>query len=197
MTHEQLCERARSWLARSMRCNPVFSKNASCSEIPDAIGWSSLRGSIVVECKTSVSDFYADKHKYEGWKDHERNCIHTGGRWRSEQAKRFGWELVELPRMGDYRYFMCPPDVIAEELVEKHAKDHGLLYAKGRIVRVVRQALKRDNPHKDAEIRYLRFCIINRKIPYRLTCRFAADWRTDGHKFILAGESVETECSSA
>jgi len=70
MSHAELVERAMNWLA-SRRCAPIFNNCASCAEIPDAIGWSSSykhRGSLVIECKASRSDFYADKKKRFRWK---------------------------------------------------------------------------------------------------------------------------------
>jgi hypothetical protein len=65
-THQQLCDRALRWLSGTRRCEPVFAGIASCSEVPDAIGWSSCyahEGSTVIECKISRSDFYAERKK--------------------------------------------------------------------------------------------------------------------------------------
>lgn len=61
MTHQDLCDRAASWL-RGQRCDPVLYGIASTAEIPDAIGWGS-NGSIVVECKVSTEDLLRDKRK--------------------------------------------------------------------------------------------------------------------------------------
>lgn len=64
MTHAELVERAGSWLKGTMRCCPVIiERNCwSTAESPDAFGVNS-DGSVVVECKASVSDFYADRAK--------------------------------------------------------------------------------------------------------------------------------------
>lgn len=169
LTHDQLCKRAMRWLSGTRRCNPVFSNIASCAEIPDAIGWASCyywEGSQVMECKTSVSDFYADKQKRLGFKDPKSGHIYTSTWWGKKRAKEKGFEEVELPMMGDYRFYLCEPGVISAELVEKHAPDHGLIYKQGNAMRIVRPAPKRTNVDREAEIRYLRFAIINGKVPY-------------------------------
>lgn len=142
-THNELCLRAVQWLRGTRRCNPVYSLNASCAEIPDAIGWSSTygwRGSTVIECKTSIADFYAD------------------------QRKRFRWGLkTEVSRMGDYRFYLCEPGIITPELVANKAPDHGLIYRYGHAMKIVIPAPRRETVDKDSEIRYLRFAIINGK----------------------------------
>lgn len=168
MTHDQLCDRALRWLRGTLRCNPVFSRNASCSEIPDAIGWTSYynyRGSIVVECKTSVSDFHADKKKKAGFKNpsYGDDYIFRASHYRNVPE---GCERIVLPRMGDFRYFMCQPGVITPEMIEKHAPDHGLLHAFGRRINVVVMAKRRTEVDRVSEIRYLRFAIINSKKPF-------------------------------
>lgn len=89
MTHEKLCDRAVRWLRGTRRCNPVYSRNASCAEIPDAIGWSSSYywyGSTVIECKASVPDFYADQRKKFVWQhgEHESWMVYCGEHSREE-----------------------------------------------------------------------------------------------------------------
>lgn len=184
MTHEKLCERARRWLSGTRRCEPVFSNIASCQEIPDAIGWSSCygwAGSTVVECKTSRSDFHADRRKYLAYEDPNEKWKMKWkipmGRVSPERAKQCGYRLIEYPRMGDFRYFMCESGVLPVDLMEKHCPDHGLLYVEGRRVRIVRPAPRRIPAmiDKDGEIRYLRFSIINRKNPYQIDSLFSED----------------------
>lgn len=172
LTHKQLEVRARVWLRNTRKCKPVFSNNASCQEIPDAIGWSSHHrwyGSTVVECKTSASDFYADKKKRLRWKPAnygEGKCYPKciSSRISEKAAADEGLTRIEIPTMGDYRFYMCEPGVITAKMVEEHAPDHGLLYVEGRTVKVVRAAPERTNVDLHSEIRYLRFVIINRKI---------------------------------
>jgi hypothetical protein len=170
-THNELAERAKHWLSGTMRCNPVFSNLASCTEVPDAIGWTSkykFHGSIVVECKTSHSDFLADKKKAVGYQhpEHQWN-YYSGRRIARKVALREGYIEKRVPRMGDFRYFLCT-GMISIESIKKHAPDHGLLYWEGRRIHVVLEAPRRHQNDIDyqAEIRYLRFAIINCKQAY-------------------------------
>lgn len=170
MTHEELCERARRWLAGTRRCEPVFSNAASCDEIPDAIGWSShygWRGSTVVECKTSVSDFYADRRKYRGWRSLRWGWVQNNVSRKEREATPGEWTEEEIPSMGDYRFYMCQPGTLGADVVMEKAPDHGLLYVEGRRVREIVKAPRRAAPHYVAEIRYLRFAIINGKKPHK------------------------------
>jgi hypothetical protein len=164
VTHDWLCKRANTWLRGTRRCEPVFSNCASCDEIPDAIGWSSVwnwRGSTVIECKTSVSDFYADKKKRVVYED-KFGRIGSYVPLRTTR-KMEGFKEVEIPLMGDFRFYMCVDGLLNDELIQDHQPDHGLLWVSGRKVRIVRPAPRRENVNLPAEIRYLRFAIINRK----------------------------------
>jgi hypothetical protein len=187
VTHEELCERARRWLSGSRRCEPVFSNIASCSEIPDAIGWSSCygwSGSTVVECKTSRSDFYADRKKYLCYVKDENGdqtsvahmgIRHSVSRMTKAFAEQHGYRLLDLARMGDFRFFLCEPDIVTDNMVTAHAPDHGLLWMDGRRIKTVRNAVRRQATliDKDAEIRYLRFAIINSKQPENYVMDFS------------------------
>lgn len=63
VTHAQLIKLAENWL-RSRRCHIVLSEQtASSREVPDVIGWRSDCRSVVIECKISRADFYADQRK--------------------------------------------------------------------------------------------------------------------------------------
>ena len=166
MTHDELCERGKRWLSGTRRCNPVFSRCASCAEIPDAIGWSS-DGSTVIECKTSLSDFYADKKKRFMWQhpEHE-NWRLNRDRITLKRAKEEGFKLIEVPMMGNFRFYMCEPGIITPAMVEEHAPDHGLVWKDGRKMTVVRVAPERKLVDRESEIRFLRFAIINGKTPH-------------------------------
>lgn len=200
LNHAELCLRAIRWLRGTRRCNPVYSLNASCAEIPDAIGWSSTYswyGSTVIECKTSLSDFYADRKKRFGWKDESGN-IHTVHWVTKKRAKEFGWVEVELPLMGDFRFYLCEPGIITAELVTEKAPCHGLIYRDGHAMRVIRQAPRREKVDKDSEIRYLRFAIINSKVPAAIEekyCEIAAK-RLSQEVLDFASQSTGTEQSS-
>lgn len=109
-THADLVLRAKGWLRRQ-GCKTVFGELTCVTytgEIPDSIGWhGGLNATVLIECKTSRSDFLADRKK----------------RFRQEPHNG----------MGSFRYFMCPPGVIrAEDLPERW----GLLYCHGRSVRM-------------------------------------------------------------
>ncbi|WP_280568201.1 hypothetical protein [Chromohalobacter sp. 296-RDG] len=110
MSHDELVMRAERWL-KTMGCGVVFNDKFRAAnhsgEEPDAIGWRDGL-SLLVECKASRSDFLADRKK----------------RFRRDPADG----------MGDWRFMMCPPGMIAaDELPE----GWGLLYVHPRKVEKV------------------------------------------------------------
>ncbi len=148
MTHQVLVGRAVRWLSGTMRCNPVLSGIASAGEVPDAIGWSSRwsrSGSIVVECKTSMSDFLRDKNK--GVKH-----------WMAEEEKV---KARKNPRIGRFRYFLTPLNLVGLPQLEKHYPNHGLLFYDGRRVLVIKEAQAIDDSDLYSEVRLLRFALIH------------------------------------
>lgn len=88
LSHSELCSIAVKWL-RTHGCLVIFKERSSncTSEIPDAIGFMN-RGSILIECKTSRSDFLADSKKIFRDPEHEERG------------------------MGKLRYYMSEPDII-------------------------------------------------------------------------------------
>ncbi|MBU2723882.1 hypothetical protein [Acidithiobacillus ferridurans] len=96
MMHKDLCALARTWLQRpASRSGPGCAVAVSESgnwvnkEVVDAIGWrpyGERAGSVLVEAKTSRSDFFADRAK-----KHRAN---------SERG------------VGKYRYFMAPEGLL-------------------------------------------------------------------------------------
>lgn len=61
--HEKLIEIGYVWLIKSIKCSFAFKNLISyAKEKPDLIGWKN-QDSILIECKTSRSDFLADKKK--------------------------------------------------------------------------------------------------------------------------------------
>ncbi len=125
----------------------------------------------MIECKISVRDFYAEKKKRLAYKDQRFDWHYKLGRMTEKHAKENGLELIELPRMGNYRFYMCEAGILSADLISKHAPDHGLLWIEGRTVKIVIPAPERKLVHKDAEIRYLRFAIINAKQPFEIVSR--------------------------
>jgi len=113
MTHDELVERAVRWLKSTGKCGVAVPELVTyCDESPDAIGWRS-RGLIcvLIECKTSRSDFLSDK------------------------KKRF--RKIPEEGVGNKRYFMTPPRLIASmELPE----NWGLLEVHGKQVRKIRES---------------------------------------------------------
>ncbi|PCJ68243.1 MAG: hypothetical protein COA62_15885 [Rhodobiaceae bacterium] len=106
--HQDLVMRGERWL-NGVGCkvvvrDPLRTYNR---EQPDAIGWRD-GVSILIECKTSRSDFHSDKKKPF------RECPETG--------------------MGDWRFYMCPPGVIHPQDLPD---GWGLLWAHERIVKRV------------------------------------------------------------
>jgi hypothetical protein len=99
-THSLLVKRAEHWLLNTVGCGFVLMELvAALGEIPDAIGWK-YSDSYLVECKATRSDFLSD-----------------GKKW-FRRHPEYG--------MGNYRYYLCPPDLIKpKELPECW----GLLYA--------------------------------------------------------------------
>ena len=62
MTHAELVARAARWVRNTLHCGVVLTELVAATETPDVIGWVNGR-SILVECKASRSDFYADLGK--------------------------------------------------------------------------------------------------------------------------------------
>lgn len=64
VTHDELIERGKRWLLGTGRCNTVVAgAGAWFGEAPDAIGWMPSGVSILIECKTTLSDYYSDLQK--------------------------------------------------------------------------------------------------------------------------------------
>ena len=66
LSHAELVERAAQWLMGRGRCGVVCTEwsGPRQADMPDAIGWSHAAACTVVECKTSMSDYYADSRKF-------------------------------------------------------------------------------------------------------------------------------------
>lgn len=113
------------WLSR--QCSVVLYEFACpADENPDVIGWASGRGSVLIECKLTRSDFFRDAKKAA------RKNPRTG--------------------MGQRRYYLCPQEVIqAQDLPSKW----GLLWAtKGQVV-VKREARGFPDRNLLAEVQFL------------------------------------------
>lgn len=100
MTHAELVRRAARWLRTTARCTVVLVEHHGGSRtVPDAIGW---RGSysVVVECKTSRSDFLRDRRKPSLTSYAERpgfKCYYlTEAGLLTPPDLPFGWGLLEV-----------------------------------------------------------------------------------------------------
>lgn len=113
MTHDELVARAVKWLRGQVSskrpdgtrwykggCGVAVPELASYAvEQPDAIGWLNGGYSYLIECKTSLSDFYADRQK-------ARHKNGTGG-------------------VGAECFYLCEPGIITPERLHE---PWGLLY---------------------------------------------------------------------
>jgi len=112
MTHAELVKRAVRWLYNTRKCQVVFAERsawAGSGEAADAIGFRNS-ASILIECKTTRSDYLADAQKP----------------WR---------QLPELA-LGAHRFFMTPKGLLLPyELPVKW----GLLEVCGKVIRVRKQ----------------------------------------------------------
>ncbi|MEH6483081.1 MAG: adenylosuccinate synthase [Pseudomonas sp.] len=112
MTHNDLCMIAVKWLKRTNGaggpgCHVAVSECRSgwSGEIPDAIGFRAAGhndGSTVVECKTSRSDFLADKkkpHRLDGGLGNWRYFMAPTGLISPDELPR-GWGLLEVNSRG-------------------------------------------------------------------------------------------------
>ena len=66
ISHKQLVEAAYKWILKNASCGVAFKEfySAACNgEYPDVIGFGSWGYSVLIECKTSRADFFADQKK--------------------------------------------------------------------------------------------------------------------------------------
>ena len=108
--HDQLCLRAAKFLRNngfSVTFDDRFQAATGAGELPDAIGFRN-GVSCLIEAKVSRTDFLADKKK----------------RFRVDPSLG----------MGDWRFFICPPDLIKPEELPQ---GWGLLYAHTKIIKKV------------------------------------------------------------
>lgn len=100
MTHDNLIERAEKWLRNSLHCRIVLKELTAYTksgETPDAIGFR-LMETILIECKTSKADFYADRRK------RSRN-------WLADKINP-DLNLKRNPALGDWRFYFTPPGLL-------------------------------------------------------------------------------------
>ena len=118
MKHSELVNRAEKWLKNTFHCRVILTELVAYTksgETPDAIGWINNK-SVLVECKRTLSDFYADLRK---------------------RSRYSG-----MPALGHWRFYLTLPGVITVGvpegwgLYEIHGKkiiySQGIEYANGK-----------------------------------------------------------------
>jgi hypothetical protein len=102
MTHKELVQSAYRWVLNNAKCGMAFRElvTSACNgECPDVIGFAGWGHSVLIECKASRSDFFADKKK--------------------------SFRMYPDLGMGRYRFYCCPTGLLkTTDLPEKW----GLLY---------------------------------------------------------------------
>jgi len=133
MTHADLIARAERWLLKTKGCGFVLTELASyAGEIPDAIGWQHTH-SHLVECKVTRADFLSDAKK----------------RFRHYPEQG----------MGNYRWYMCPPDVIREADLPFR---WGLTWVFPKSIKIVRKPVGFFGQRVAANERYLFYSALRR-----------------------------------
>jgi hypothetical protein len=133
VTHADLVNRAEWWLRNTMGCGLVLTERAcgGIMEIPDAIGWAGALDSILVECKTSRSDFTRDRHKpFRNGSPSlgRRRFFLTPERLLEGVALPEGWGLIEVRGAIIRKIF----EAAKAESLECLQAENALLYALGR-----------------------------------------------------------------
>lgn len=110
-SHADLVSLGKRHLRGSRRCDVVLVERGVGIEIPDVIGWG-VYGSILIECKTSRNDYYADAKKprtngVEFGMGAERWYLTPKGMLRPEQL-RPSWGLLEARGSRVYRVVEAP-----------------------------------------------------------------------------------------
>jgi hypothetical protein len=124
--HGELVKRAVRWLLNRGGCSIAFSEfTTAANETPDVIGFKG-RISVVIECKTSASDFYRDKKKVV----RRMSCL----------------------AMGAERYYMVPAGMLRTDQIPNK---WGLLWAAGRHVKVIRKSQGFVDRDRNSEIGFL------------------------------------------
>lgn len=104
-SHSRLVEIAYRWVLNNTSCGIAFKELSTVTdEIPDVIGFGSGNHSVLIECKTSRSDFLADKkklfrqHPWMGMGSH-RLYLCPKGIVKIEDLPE-GWGLIEVNEKG-------------------------------------------------------------------------------------------------
>lgn len=139
MEHSELVERGRKWLKNTHHCGVVLTEyrcDGSCEE-PDVIGFKS-NCSYLLECKSTRSDFLADKRKYfRRYGDgigvglgNYRAYLVGPGVVRSDDLLLFGWSVYEV--RGKRVYHFSGPKIGDIGQKPNYDWERGILYSVAR-----------------------------------------------------------------
>lgn len=106
-THRELVEIAYRWVLNNTSCGVAIKEVSAYSdsnEIPDVLAFGSGGHSILIECKTSRSDFFADRKKFfrqfpEKGMGSQRFYLAPKGLIKIEELP-VGWGLIEVSEKG-------------------------------------------------------------------------------------------------
>lgn len=164
-THDELVARAVRWLRRpasSKRADGTVWYKGGCGvvvpelvsyagETPDAIGWVNGGYSYLIECKTSLSDFYADRKKPR----------HRTGK----------------PGIGAECFYLCPAGLITPE---KLPPGWGLLYCHPKKITIEVVPTSNPNRDLTGEISLMYSLLRRVEVRGLLTQCLAPKWGGDG-----------------
>lgn len=136
MTHDELIKRGVKWLENNSnylyRSQIVVTESRTiATEIPDIFGISHYR-TILIECKSSLSDFKADLLK-----KHRNN----------------------KNSLGNLRFYLCPSDLIPVNLIPEN---WGLLYAPKKNITIKKEPIELRNPEIPNEEWYILYSLLIR-----------------------------------
>jgi len=120
VSHDRLVRCAKRWLTHSKKCRVVATElRSAVFEEPDAIGWSSYGASILIECKASRSDFFADRKKSRTGVGREKWYLTPPNLVKPHEVPE-GWGLCEYrPSNHQSGYFVKvvkePPETVYDE----------------------------------------------------------------------------------
>ena len=127
MTHADLVRRAVRWLRNTKGCSVIVTRaSINTTENPDALGWTGLGQSLLVECKVSRGDFFRDQKKF----------------FRANPDRG----------VGNLRWYLTPPGLVRPDEVPE---GWGLLECRLAFLRTRKEAPWQNEKNRAEEIRIL------------------------------------------
>jgi hypothetical protein len=152
LSHAELVLRAARWLRNQQRCALVVTEPAgqNLEEMPDAIGWRLHgRGSVLIECKTTIGDYHADNRKV--FREHP------------------------ILGMGRERYYMTEPGVLPTEQWWRIRDGWGHLIVRGRNVEIAQPAIPFDASNAALAEQRLMIALVRRREGIMPSCQLFAE----------------------